>query len=124
MLAIVLSMAFIAATQGCGDGRNRGTAGGSSTTVWPHGSPEYFVEIPEGYEGLLPGESPEPGEPAPPGEAPVADPGQATVPDAVIAPPRSEPRPPQHDAAATGTAAPRAAPYPLTVREEMSARGE
>ena len=25
-----------------------------STTIWPYGQPEYVVEVPEGYEGLLP----------------------------------------------------------------------
>ena len=123
MCAIVACMAFIAATQGCGAGRSRGTADGSSTTVWPHGSPEYFIEIPEGYEGLLPGESPETVEKAPPGGVPAAEPGQATAPDANIAMPGSEPRSPQ-SSVATGSASPRAVPYPLTVREEMAARGE
>ena len=40
------------------------------TTAWPHGQPEYILEVPEGYEGLLP---PQPVSPSParvdPGEA-------------------------------------------------------
>ena len=31
----------------------------SPTTVWPYGQPEYSIEVPEGYEDLLPGMSPE-----------------------------------------------------------------
>jgi len=31
----------------------------SPTTIWPYGQPEYSIEVPEGYEDLLPGTSPE-----------------------------------------------------------------
>lgn len=30
------------------------SAPATSTTVWPYGQPEYEIEVPEGYEGLLP----------------------------------------------------------------------
>ncbi|MFA5851400.1 MAG: divergent polysaccharide deacetylase family protein [Spirochaetales bacterium] len=30
----------------------------SPTTIWPYGQPEYSIEVPEGYEDLLPGDSP------------------------------------------------------------------
>lgn len=29
------------------------------TTIWPYGQPEYSIEVPEGYEDLLPGSQPE-----------------------------------------------------------------
>ena len=36
-----------------------------STTVWPYGLPEYSIEVPEGYEALLPGADAPPEEAAP-----------------------------------------------------------
>ncbi|MEN6399286.1 MAG: divergent polysaccharide deacetylase family protein [Rectinema sp.] len=30
------------------------TVPATSTTIWPYGQPEYQIEVPEGYEGLLP----------------------------------------------------------------------
>jgi len=38
----------------------------SPTTLWPYGQPEYNIEVPEGYEDLLPGTGPiNPTEPVP-----------------------------------------------------------
>jgi polysaccharide deacetylase 2 family uncharacterized protein YibQ len=128
VLLVGACLALIASVQGCGAGNrsaagNDSAAGGSSTTVWPHGSPEFFMEIPEGYEGLLPEEAPNNGSGH--GSSAVADasPGQEAVPDAAVEIPRSGSRLPQ-DSLSSGADLSRAIPYPLTVREEMSARGE
>jgi hypothetical protein len=59
MALVVMAAATIAAI-GCSrnEGRSSTTTTVSPTTVWPYGQPEYTVEVPEGYEQLLPGQQP------------------------------------------------------------------
>ena len=45
----------------CSDGRSA-TTSTTGTTVWPYGQPEYQIEVPEGYEGLLPATAQSPSE--------------------------------------------------------------
>lgn len=57
----------------CSGGRNA-TPSTTGTTVWPYGQPEYQIEVPEGYEGLLPAATQSPSEQKP-------SPGTAAAPD-------------------------------------------
>ena len=53
-LAILASIFVIIVSIRTGGQREQpGTPG--VTTLWPYGLPEYHVEVPEGYEDLLPG---------------------------------------------------------------------
>ncbi|HCO48934.1 MAG TPA: hypothetical protein DIT55_05750 [Spirochaetaceae bacterium] len=83
-----------------------------STTIWPYGLPEYSIELPEGYEGLLPQSavSPAPAEGGKPDEAgkPTEKPLGVANSLAVQTPASSKPR---------------AESYVLGVRDEMLKEG-
>ncbi len=53
LFAILASIIVIVASIGVG--HKKGPQAPSATTLWPYGLPEYHVEVPEGYEDLLPG---------------------------------------------------------------------
>ena len=87
----------------------------SATTLWPYGLPEYHVEVPEGYEGLLPSATEAPAEAqgvdksasgtgVPDGRGAG---GSAIEPDAGLGIPRL---PPQYQDE-------RALPYPIALRQ-------
>ena len=67
-IALVAMAAATIAAIGCSKsgGRTSTTTTVSPTTVWPYGQPEYSVEVPEGYEQLLPERKAEPKTPAKP----------------------------------------------------------
>ena len=57
------------------EGRSSTTTTVSPTTIWPYGQPEYSIEVPEGYEQLLPGPESRPegvGQPVPAEPSPEA----------------------------------------------------
>lgn len=76
-IALVAMAAATIAAIGCSrnEGQSSTTTTVSPTTIWPYGQPEYSVEVPDGYEQLLPGQEPKPealGQPAPAEPAPDA----------------------------------------------------
>ncbi len=76
-----MAAATIAAI-GCSrnEGRSSTTTTVSPTTIWPYGQPEYSIEVPEGYEQLLPGQESKPEPPGQPGPAEPAPDAKATPP--------------------------------------------
>jgi polysaccharide deacetylase 2 family uncharacterized protein YibQ len=54
LLAIILAIIIIFSTNRLPWQQTTSTTV-STTTLWPYGQPEYSIEIPEGYEALLPG---------------------------------------------------------------------
>ncbi|MCE1197017.1 divergent polysaccharide deacetylase family protein [bacterium] len=80
-IALVAMAAATIAAIGCsrGEGRTSTTTTLSPTTLWPYGQPEYSIEVPEGYEQLLPERAQETkpiGRPAPAEPTPGAKPAQ------------------------------------------------
>ena len=73
------------------------------TTIWPYGQPEYSIEVPEGYEDLLPGT--ESVQPSPP----EAEKSPKNKPERPLSPPK---------------AALKAEPYILGVRKIYEGGGD
>jgi polysaccharide deacetylase 2 family uncharacterized protein YibQ len=96
-------------------GAQQETGKPSATTLWPYGLPEYHVEVPEGYEGLLPSATEAPAEAQGVGKSASgtgvpdgrAAGGSATEPDAGLGLPRL---PLEYQGE-------RALPYPIALRQ-------
>ena len=114
-IALIAMAAATIAAISCSrsEGQSSTTTTVSPTTVWPYGQPEYSIEVPDGYEQLLPDQESKPGAPGQPAPAEPA--------------PGAKPKPPAPAARKTVPPASAAAKDDLTyiasVRERMAAAG-
>ena len=84
LLAFAISLAFIFSGNRPPQQPATSTTVSSPTTLWPYGQPEYSIEVPEGYEDLLPGVKPET-------DSAQQSKSMDTVPSQEKAPPASKP---------------------------------
>ncbi|MCE5257284.1 MAG: divergent polysaccharide deacetylase family protein [Spirochaetaceae bacterium] len=54
VLALAATFSLVQCRCSSGQATTSTTQAPTPTTLWPYGQPEYYIEVPEGYEGLLP----------------------------------------------------------------------